>query len=639
MAKITHNSALYYFHEGTNFQSYRYFGCHQEKKGKSKTYSFRVWAPNARHVFVVGDFCDWHEGIAMTRISKNGVWELLYQTESDLQSHLYKFKIVTAAGQVKYKGDPYAFASKGGSDGASVICHESRFKWEDSAWLEDRKTKVCTSPQGHYLSAPVNIYEAHLPSILKHEDGSYYNYRSLADELAPYLKRMGYTHIEILPITEYPYDPSWGYQVCGYFAPTVRLGAPDDFRYFVNKMHTFGIGVIMDWVPAHFPKDDWGLYEFDGSKLYEYQGMDRMESRSWGTRFFDLGRQEVQCFLVSSAIYWVKEFHIDGLRVDAVASMLYLDYDRLPGEWIPNKNGGRENLEAIAFLQKLNQAVLSHSPDVMMIAEESSTFPLLTRPVSDGGLGFTLKWNMGWANDFFAYLKIDPIYRKHHHKALNFPIMYAFDENYVLPISHDEVVHGKHSFLDKMNGTHEEKCRQFRAALLFMMTFPGKKMLFMGTEYGQYVEWNFDRSLEWFMLNFPDHRQLQQYVMSLNHFYLSHSPLWAMDFDREGFSWIDPNNADQNLVSYRRFDENGREMIVAITFSGSTAENVVLPTTKGQKYKLVFESSPGSVRSETKAQTKDTPAHLLCSLAPFSGAVWLAEDLRGEPLQFDIPKK
>ena len=635
MAKNKSNSALYYFHEGTNFQAYQYFGCHLIKKGKKKTYSFRVWAPSARLVTVVGDFCDWDNGIPMQKISQNGVWELLYQAETSLESKLYKFKIITYTGQFKLKGDPYAFASKSGSDGASIVCHESDFRWEDDAWMSFRKSTVSTSEKGHYLSAPLNIYEVHLPSFLKGDSDKYLNYRDLADKLAPYLKRMGYTHIEMLPITEYPYDPSWGYQVCGYFAPTNRMGSPDDLRYFVNKFHSCGIGVLMDWVPAHFPKDAWGLYEFDGTKLYEYQGIDRMESRSWGTRFFDLGREEVQSFLVSSALYWIKEYHMDGLRVDAVASMLYLDYDRMPGEWIPNHNGGRENLEAIAFLKKLNQAVLSYDPHVLMIAEESTSFPQITRPVSDGGLGFSLKWNMGWANDFFNYLEKDPVYRKHHHNALNFPLMYAFCENYVLPISHDEVVYGKKSFLDKMNGSNTDKFLQFRAALLLMMTYPGKKMLFMGTEYGQFAEWDFSKELEWFMLDFPDHQLLRQYVMALNHFYLSHAPLWSVDFDQEGFSWIDPNNADQNLVSYKRFDENGQEMIVAITFSGIGADGVHLPLTDGKKYRLVFESSPGCVESQIEVVTEHKKRSLICSFTPFSGAVWLAEDEKGSPLKID----
>ena len=630
MGKRKTESALYYFHEGTNFQAYRYFGCHLIKNGRNKTYSFRVWAPNARFVALVGDFCDWSEGLEMTRISQNGVWELLYKTSENLESRLYKFKIITYTNRVILKGDPYAFASKGGSDGASVICHDSHFTWSDEAWLSFRKKQMHKMPDQSYLSAPLNIYEAHLPSIFKNEDGSILNYRELADKLAPYLKRMGYTHIEILPITEYPYDPSWGYQVCSYFAPTARMGSPDDFRYFVNKMHVSGIGVLMDWVPAHFPKDAWGLYEFDGSKLYEYQGADRMESRSWGTRFFDLGREEVQSFLISSAIYWMSEFHIDGLRVDAVASMLYLDYDRLPGEWIPNQYGGKENLEAIAFLKKLNQAVFSHFEDVLMIAEESTSFPMVTRPVVDGGLGFSLKWNMGWANDFFAYMEKNPIYRKHHHEALNFPIMYAFDENYVLPISHDEVVYGKKSFLNKMHGSLDDKFNQFRAAMLLMMTYPGKKMTFMGTEYGQFSEWNFESALEWFMLDFENHRGLQNYVMSLNHFYLKSEPLWSLDFDTEGFSWIDPDNREQNLISFRRFSKDGEEMIVVVTFSGSPLNHVKIPVKKGYRYRLAFESSPGVVSYDYVTSEGNTDSCLSCNFAPFSGAVWLVEDEKGQ---------
>ncbi|MBO5788899.1 MAG: 1,4-alpha-glucan branching protein GlgB, partial [Clostridia bacterium] len=530
------------------------------------------------------------------------------------------------------KGDPYARYSRGSDDGASIVCHPSDFSWKDDAWLRYRKKQIKTSKKGHYLATPINIYELHLPSVFRHEDNSYFSYVELADKLIPYLKRMGYTHIEIMPITEYPFDPSWGYQVCCYFAPTARLGTTDDLRYFVNQMHQNGIGVIMDWVPAHFPKDEWGLFEFDGSKLYEYQGVDRMESHSWGTRFFDLGRQEVQSFLISSAVFWLKEYHFDGLRVDAVASMLYLDFDRMPGEWIPNEHGGKENLEAIAFLKKLNSAVFGVAQDVLMIAEESTSFPMITRPVADGGLGFNLKWNMGWANDFYHYLSLDPAYRKYHHQALNFPIMYAFSENYVLPISHDEVVYGKKSFLNKMHGTNEAKFLQFRAALLLMMTFPGKKMMFMGTEYGQFAEWNFEKELEWFMLDFPLHKTLLQYVMELNRFYLSHKELWEIDFSSDGFSWVLADDADHNLVAYRRFDEKGRELLIAVTFSGATVGGIKIPFPRGHQYELIFETTPGAVSYQYKTDMTGRVSSMECTLSPFSGAVWAAKDKRGEPL-------
>lgn len=634
MPKRKSDAAPYYFHEGTNYHAYRYLGCLCTKKAKQFVYTFRTWAPNARSVSVVGDFADWNPGLAMERVTDAGVWELILPSPVSLEGQPYKFRIETADGTFRYKGDPYARFSRGKDDGASVICTSNDFVWQDDQWLAYRSSTVTSSAAGHYLSAPVNIYEVHLPSFSRHDDGSYLTYRELADTIGPYVKRMGYTHVEIMPITEYPYDASWGYQVCAYFAPTSRLGTPDDFRYFVDTLHRLGIGVIMDWVPAHFPKDEWGLYEFDGTRLYEYQGEDRMESRSWGTRFFDVGRQEVQSFLISSANFWLTEYHIDGLRVDAVASMLYLDYDRMPGEWIPNIHGDNKNLEAIAFLQKLNTALFTEHPDILMIAEESTSFAKITHPVSEGGLGFNLKWNMGWANDFFDYIAKDPAYRKYHHKALNFPIMYAFGENYILPISHDEVVYGKRSFLNKFFGSYEDKFRQCRAALLLMMTYPGKKMMFMGTEFGQFAEWNYASGVEWFMLDFEAHRSLRQYTASLNRFYLLQSPLWEIDFAPEGFEWIEADAADENMVAYRRFDEAGRELVVAVTFSGAPVSGIVLPQKKGYRYELAFESTPGCVGKTELVHTADGD-RLVVSLHPFSGAVWVARDRRGEPVRIE----
>ena len=386
-------------------------------------------------------------------------------------------------------------------------------------------------------------------------------------------------------------------------------------------MHRAGIGVILDWVPAHFPKDEWGLFEFDGHPLYEYQGKDRMESRSWGTRFFDLGREEVQSFLISNALYWFREFHIDGLRVDAVASMLYLDYDRLPGEWIPNPDGGNRNLEAVAFLRKLNAVIFGEFPDVLMIAEESTSFAAVTHPVSEGGLGFNLKWNMGWANDFYDYLSTDPVFRKYHHDALNFPLMYAFGENYVLPITHDEVVHGKKSLIGKISGNYEDKFRQFRCALLLQMTYPGKKLLFMGCEYAQFSEWDYKRGLEWFMLDYPIHRETREYVASLNRFYLSRPELWEIDFDGAGFSWIDADDAAGNLVSFVRRDASGGEITVVISFSGSE-NRVLLPAKRGDAYEILFEAcGTGESRPPLKSKKSGARYAVALTLPPFSGFV------------------
>ena len=566
-----HSLDSYYFHQGTNFEAYKYLGCNLENTAGELVYSFRTWAPNAHKVELIGDFCGWNSPLPLTKVTDNGVWELLYHTSSPIEKQAYKFRITSDAGVID-KGDPYARFSRGKADGASLVYTSTAFKWTDSPWMRHRANSI-TVKNGSYIPSPINIYELHLGSFMRHdEDNRYLSYRETADVLAGYVKSMGFTHIELLPISEYPYDGSWGYQVGAFYAPSSRFGEPDDLRYLINKMHSNGIGVIIDWVPAHFPKDQWGLYEFDGKPLYEYQGKDRQESRSWGTRFFDLGREEVQSFLISNALYFLKEFHVDGLRVDAVASMLYLDYDREPGEWVPNKFGTNLNLEANAFFKKLNSAVFSTFPSALMIAEESTAHGNLTKPVSEGGLGFNMKWNMGWANDFYEYVSMDPVFRKYNHKALNFPLMYAFTENFCLPISHDEVVHGKRSFVDKMYGSYEDKFKQMRASLLLMMTYPGKKLMFMGTEYAQFREWDFDNSLEWFMLDYPMHRNMQEYVKELNAFYLSRSELWERDFMPEGFSWILPDESDKNVVVYRRINNKGESIIIAINFSGAEQE-------------------------------------------------------------------
>ena len=595
--------AAYFFHQGTSDQAYRFLGCHMQKDDQGFLYTFRVWAPNVDRAFVVGDFCSWDKGLEMVRITDRGVYEANFRTDHSLSCNSYKFRFERFGGSF-LKGDPYAFFSKGGSDGASLIVDSFDYPWNDNEWLAHRKNTV-TTKDGAYLASPINIYEVHLASFKRRENGEYLSYHELADELSSYAKAMGYTHIELLPVTEFPFDDSWGYQVTSYFAPTSRFGSPDDFRYFINKMHECGIGVIMDWVPAHFPKDAWGLYEFDGTPLYEYQGRDRMESRSWGTRFFDLGREEVQSFLVSSALFFLREFHIDGLRVDAVASMLYLDYDRLPGEWIPNAEGNNRNLEAIAFLKKLNRAVFAEFSDVLMIAEESTDWYGITHDTESGGLGFNLKWNMGWANDFYQYLSTDPLFRRYHHSALNFPLMYAFKENYVLPISHDEVVHGKGSLIGKINGNYEDKFRQIRCALMLMMTYPGKKMLFMGCEYGQFSEWDHKKSLEWFMLDYPAHRALLDYVRALNHFYLSTPALYEVDFSERGFSWIYADEADRNMVAFRRHDLHGNEVIVVIGFSGNGIEHVRIPVNDFAEYEIAFSTEGASFAPILPHKTAD----------------------------------
>lgn len=586
---MENNLPAYYFHQGTNFRSYEHLGCSLEITNGKFVYTFRTWAPKAQSVSLVSDFTDWNYGISFEKITNGGIWECVFISDKSLEKEPYKFRITSDKG-IFLKGDPYARFSRGKDDGASLIWCEDQFQWSDKSWFNSRKNRIC-SKDGEYLSCPINIYEVHAGSFVRHEDNSYYTYRELADTLIPYLKFMGYTHVEFLPLAEYPFDGSWGYQVCGFYATTSRFGTPQDFKYMINSFHSNGIGVILDWVPAHFPKDEWGLFEFDGYCEYEYQGYDRQESRSWGTRFFDLGREEVQSFLISNALYFLNEFHIDGLRVDAVASMLYLDYDREPGEWIPNIHGGNKNLEAVAFIQKLNKAVFAEHPDVLMIAEESTAFGGITKPTYEGGLGFNLKWNMGLANDLYEYVMTNPINRSSKHSALTFPLMYAFSENYVLTISHDEVVHGKLSFIDKMFGEYGDKFRQARVTLMLFMTYPGKKMLFMGTEYAQFREWDFENSLEWFMLDYPIHREFRNYVASLNRFYLSRKELWEIDFSEKGFGWLLPNEKDKNTVAFRRYGINGESLIVILNFSGVN-QNVTIPVNK-KNIKTLFSSEYG----------------------------------------------
>ncbi len=578
MRKKTPNNdvAAYYFHQGTNFFAYDYLGCHQKVKDGTNEYVFRVWAPNADSVRLVADFTSWDDGLLMEKISDGGVWEVKIQTTEALEGKFYKYKIWNS-GNAYYKSDPYAFYAQTHLDTASIVANIDGFKWNDKNWMSYRKKlfQKNSADENHYCSFPLNVYEIHLGSWKtkngeSNVDGKHYlNYRQIADELAPYVKKMGYTHIELLPVMEHPYDGSWGYQVTGYYAPTSRFGTPSDFMYFVNKMHECGIGVILDWVPAHFPKDAHGLYEFDGQPLYEYQGNDRMEHKVWGTRFFDVGREEVQSFLVSNALFWLRKYHIDGLRIDAVASMLYLDYDREPGEWIPNEDGTNRNKEAIAFFQKLNTAVFAEFGDVLMIAEESTDWQMLTKPVYLGGLGFNYKWNMGWANDIYEYVQTDSLYKKFKHDKLTFPLMYLFNENYVLPISHDEVVHGKKSLINKMFGDYDQKFSLMRAFLTYMMTLPGKKMMFMGTEFAQFREWDYENQLEWFMLKYPRHNEMQEFVSVLNNFYLQSKALWEIDNSWDGYEWIEANQSDLNVISYKRksINDQDSDLIVVINFS------------------------------------------------------------------------
>jgi len=551
----------YLFHNGRDYRSYEIFGAHKTGRG----WRFRVWAPNAKAVSVVGDFNEWNidSNPMKTLKDDSSIWELTCRDAKE--GDYYKYAIETDDGRILYKADPYAFESESvyneGSQRASRLFDLSRkYAWKDNEWLKKRNS------ENHYES-PVNIYEVHLGSWKYNADGTKMTYRQIARKLIPYVKSMGYTHIEMLPVMEHPYDGSWGYQITGYYSVTSRYGTPDDFRYLVDKAHEAGLGVILDWVPAHFPKDDYGLIEFDGHPLYEYSDPLKMEHKGWGTRSFDFGRPEVVSFLISNAFFYCEQFHADGLRVDAVAAMLYLNYDRQDGEWRPNEDGGPENKEAIAFLQHLNRDVLTTFPGVMMIAEESTAWPGVTMPPSLGGLGFNFKWNMGWMNDVLEYFGTDPLFRGGIHNKLTFAITYAYSENFILPISHDEIVHGKKSLLDKMPGEYDDKFAQLRAFYAYMFTHPGKKLTFMGDEFGQFIEWDEKRELDWMLLDYEKHRKLKAYVKALNHYYSETPALWNWDDSFDGFRWIDADNAQDNVYTYYRISKEEPEKITVVVLN------------------------------------------------------------------------
>jgi len=546
---------LYLWGEGRHEQLWHVLGAHFRPHEDVVGTSFSVWAPHAKAVRVVGDFNSWNGvGHAMRRLDDNGVWELFLP---GLQpGDAYKFELLTEGGQWVTRADPMARYTEIPPMTASKV-GQSLFEWSDGDWMTQRAAR---DPH----NSPMSVYELHVGSWRLGLD-----YRTLADELIDYVKQTGFTHVEFMPLAEHPFGGSWGYQVTGYYAPTSRFGHPDDLKYLIDRLHGAGIGVIMDWVPGHFPKDEWALAKFDGQALYEHSDPRRGEQMDWGTLIFDFGQSQVRNFLVANALYWLEEFHIDGLRVDAVASMIYLDYSRKEGEWLPNKYGGRENLEAISFLQEVNATAYKRNPGVVMIAEESTSWPGVTKPTASSGLGYGLKWNMGWMNDTLRYMEEDPMYRSYHHNELTFGLVYAFSENFLLPISHDEVVHGKGSLLHKMPGDQWQKLANVRAYLSFMWAHPGKQLLFMGSEFGQPSEWSEERGLDWWILDQPIHQGLQKLVGSLNAAYKAHPALWEQDNDAAGFEWLDGGNATQNVIAFLRWSRDGEPLVGLFNFSGT----------------------------------------------------------------------
>jgi 1,4-alpha-glucan branching enzyme len=615
--------------EGRHEELYERLGAHVREIDGAVGTAFAVWAPNARSVSVVGDFNSWDGRLnPMRTLGSSGIWELFIPGVGDGQK--YKYEIRAQDGRLRIKADPVAFATEVPPANASVI-HDYRHEWSDDEWLQQRAQK-------DWLREPVSIYEVHLASWRRNplEDNRPLNYLELADELADYANDLGFTHVELMPVMEHPFSGSWGYQVTGYFAPTSRFGSPDDFRCFVDRLHRNGVGVILDWVPAHFPRDDWALAQFDGTALYEHSDPRRGAHPDWGTLIFNLSRNEVRNFLLSNALYWLREQHADALRVDAVASMLYLDYSRKEGEWLPNMFGGRENLEAVDFLKLMNETIYAREPGVFSAAEESTAWPGVSRPTYLGGLGFGFKWNMGWMHDTLTYFQKDPVYRRFHHHTLTFSLMYAFSENFVLPLSHDEVVHGKGSMLTKMPGDRWQKFANLRSLYAYMWAHPGKKLLFMGSELGEWDEWNYDSSLHWDLLEHADHHGVQSLIRDLNRAYRTQPALHEIDFDPAGFRWLEANDAQNNVLAFARMDASGEKPVVCVLNMSPVPRydyRVGMPTCCRWRELLNSDSSyyggsgvgnMGAVEAEP-VPWHDQPFSALLTLPPL-GAVWLVPE-------------
>ena len=600
---------LYLFHQGTNYHAYEMLGAHFLTQDGKDGVRFAVWAPHAKSVSVVGDFNDWDTRChPMQRIGDGEIWEVFI--EGLKEGDIYKYAIEPQwGGPHIMKADPYGFYAEKKPNTASRLYDLNHYAWQDGAWQEEKKTESS-------YERPMLTYEVHAGSWRRTLDGEYLSYRDLADQLVDYVKQMHYTHIEFMPLCEHPFDGSWGYQATGYYAVTSRYGTPDDFRYLVDKAHAAGIGVIMDWVPGHFCKDEQGLRHFDGMTLYESDNEQRAENWEWGTTNFDYGRTEVQSFLISNALFWFEEFHIDGLRIDAVANMLYLNYGRKDGEWTPNKYGETGNLEAMDFIKKLNETVFKYHPQALMIAEESTAWPLISRPVYMGGMGFNYKWNMGWMNDMLKYMSLDPIYRKWNHDKVTFSFMYAFSENFVLPLSHDEVVHGKCSLISKMPGDYWQKFAGLRTFFAYWIAHPGKKLLFMGGEFGQFIEWNYDDSLDWHLpQQYPMHKKMLEYSRALNKFYCDHKALWQVDFDWNGFQWIDCNDNENSIVSFIRKAEDPSDYLVAVcNFTPEVRHGYRIGVPEKGSYIEVFNSDDeafggSGVKNEGEIKTEDVKWH------------------------------